>query len=74
MTFRSFLRSFAIATLTALPLALAADPPTFQGPTPSTQRAVTLPTVDISRDPKRQVVIARGTETAMNQLNRRDPK
>ena len=64
MTLRSFLRSVAVGTLTALPLVLAADPPTFQGHTPGTQRAVTLPTVDISRDPTRQVVIARGTETA----------
>ncbi len=41
-----------------------ADVPAFSGPTPGTLRAITIPTVDISGDAARQVVVARGTDTA----------
>ena len=64
MTSRSFLRQLAVVTLAGLPFEVSADPPSFQGPTPGTQRFVTIPMVDISQDPKRRVVVARGTETA----------
>ena len=37
--------------------------PTFSGPTPNTQRDVTLPLVDISQQTERQSVVARGTDT-----------
>jgi hypothetical protein len=40
----------------------AADVPTFAGPTPGTLRSISIPTVDISADAARHVVIARGTE------------
>ncbi len=36
--------------------------PTFAGPTPGTLREVTIPTVDISNQTRRQSVVARGTE------------
>lgn len=39
-----------------------ADVPTFAGPTPGTLRTVSIPTVDISADAARHVIIARGTE------------
>ncbi|HBJ87984.1 MAG TPA: exo-alpha-sialidase [Verrucomicrobiales bacterium] len=39
----------------------AEDVPIYSGPTPGTLREVSIPTVDISGDTKRQVVIARGT-------------
>jgi predicted neuraminidase len=64
MTQRTAPTKLALTALFVLPLILAAEPPVFEGPTPGTQRAVTIPTVDISRDPQRQIVIARGTETA----------
>ena len=41
-----------------------ADVPAFSGPTPGTLRAITIPTVDISGDAAREVVVARGTDTA----------
>jgi|UniRef100_UPI003782D823 hypothetical protein len=40
----------------------AADVPTFAGPTPGTLRTISIPTVDISADAARHVIIARGTE------------
>ena len=40
----------------------AAAAPTFAGPTPGTLRTISIPTVDISADAERQVIIARGTE------------
>ena len=40
----------------------AEDVPTFAGPTPATLRTISIPTVDISADAARQVIIARGTE------------
>ncbi len=39
----------------------AADAPAFSGPTPGTLRSISIPTVDISADAARHVVIARGT-------------
>ena len=42
-------------------LSLRAAVPAYVGPTPGTLRAISIPTVDLSRDSKRQVVIARGT-------------
>ena len=36
-------------------------PVAFRGPTPGTPREITIPTVDLSGDAKRQVVVARGT-------------
>ena len=41
-----------------------ADVPAFSGPTPGTLRAITIPTVDISGDAAREVVVARGIDTA----------
>ncbi len=40
----------------------AADAPTFAGPTPGTLRTISIPSVDISADTARHVIIARGTE------------
>ena len=42
-------------------LSLRAAVPAYVGPTPGTLRAISIPTVDLSRDSKRQVVVARGT-------------
>ncbi len=36
--------------------------PTFSGPTPGTLRSITIPTVDISGDTRRHVIVARGTD------------
>jgi len=43
------------------PEANASRIPTFAGPTPDTLREITIPTVDLSGDEHRQVVVARGT-------------
>ncbi len=43
------------------PLAARGGVPTFAGPTPGTLRQITIPTVDISGDARRQVVVAPGT-------------
>ncbi len=43
------------------PEANASRIPTFAGPTPDTLRTISIPTVDISGETKRHVVIARGT-------------
>ncbi len=37
------------------------DTPRFAGPTPGTLREITIPTVDLSGDAERQVVVAPGT-------------
>ncbi len=51
-----------ILLLSAFVCSLRAEPlPTFAGPTPGTLRDITIPTVEISGDTQRQVVIARGT-------------
>ncbi|MDA1039563.1 MAG: sialidase family protein, partial [Planctomycetota bacterium] len=39
------------------------DVPAFAGPTPDTPRTISIPTVDISGDTVRHVVVARGTDT-----------
>jgi hypothetical protein len=36
--------------------------PTFSGPTPGTLRTISIPTVDISGDTGRHVIVARGTD------------
>lgn len=59
MSFRSLLSLFAIS---GIAIVHAADVPVFAGPTPGTIRTISIPTVDISADTARQVIIARGTE------------
>ena len=63
-------REYMIAERTRLKLLISqpvarevAQLPTFSGPTPDTPRDVTLPLVDISQQPARQSVVARGTDT-----------
>ena len=46
------------------PEAKASRIPTFAGPTPDTLREITIPTVDISGDEHRQVIVSRGTAEA----------
>jgi predicted neuraminidase len=41
----------------------AGDVPAFAGPTPDTPRTISIPTVDISGDTGRHVVVARGNDT-----------
>ncbi len=50
-----------VLTAVCLSALYAEDVPAYSGPTPGTLREVSIPTVDISGDTKRQVVIARGT-------------
>lgn len=40
----------------------AEEVPTFRGPTPGTLRQISIPTVDLSGDRDRHVIVARGTE------------
>jgi hypothetical protein len=57
------LRSLScLLAISCSPLLHAADVPTFAGPTPGTLRSISIPTVDISGDASRHVIIARGTE------------
>jgi len=58
MTNLVFTFVLAAACLSALH---AEDVPAYAGPTPDTLREVTIPTVDLSGDTERQVVIAHGT-------------
>jgi hypothetical protein len=49
--------------LTAQDTAIKSEPiPTYSGPTASTLRTISIPTVDISGDARRHVVVARGTQ------------
>jgi hypothetical protein len=59
MLLRSLSCLLAISYSTLL---YAGDVPTFAGPTPGTLRDISIPTVDISADAARHVIIARGTE------------
>ncbi|MEQ1851163.1 MAG: sialidase family protein [Chthoniobacteraceae bacterium] len=63
MTPRHLFCFVAIASLLCGQLLRAAEAPAFRGPTPGTSREISIPTVDISGDTGRQVVIARGTDT-----------
>jgi BNR repeat-like domain len=63
MTPRRLFCFVAIASLHCGQLLRAAETPAFRGPTPGTSREISIPTVDISGDAGRQVVIARGTDT-----------
>jgi len=67
-TVRTILAVLAPLLLAPLVVLPAAEPragvPAFSGPTPDTLRTITIPTLDISGDTARQVVVARGTDTA----------
>lgn len=59
MSLRSLSCFLAISCSTLLH---AEEVPTFAGPTPDTLRSISIPTVDISDNAARHVIIARGTE------------
>lgn len=52
-----------LASLSAQESASRPSPiPTFSGPTPGTLRTISIPTVDISTDTQRHVIVARDTD------------